>query len=343
MIIDFDIEEGKVKNNENKLVPTESHDPFIKFRIKDGTRLFDVNDRSLGFRWFFAFLLFTQFRSARDSLRPVLFLFDEPASNLHAAAQRKLVEAFPEIARDNHMLLYSTHSHYMIDPKWLEQTFIVTNRAGSPGDSVIDSALLDDTSLDIKATRYRAFIEREPNQTSYFQPIIDRLNVVPSEFDYSPPSVVLEGKSDYYILKYAQVLLLKAEPRLIPGLGAGTFEALIGISAGWGTKFLFLLDADAQGLAERQRYALNHGAREETLITLNEIEPALKEIEDLFDSEAKLIVCSSLNLQRTCKKKDILRFSQEHLAKGEVVDLGDEFRRRAGLVIDALALRLKAL
>ena len=80
----------------------------------------------------FAFMLFTQFRVARVSTRPLLFLFDEPASNLHAAAQQKLINCFPEIAKGSHALAYTTHSHYMIEPKWLEQTFIVTDRADDP-------------------------------------------------------------------------------------------------------------------------------------------------------------------------------------------------------------------
>jgi len=68
----------------------------------------------LDFGGFFAFMLFTQFRVARSRSRKLFFLFDEPASNLHAAAQQKLIESFPEIARDDHMLAYTTHSHYMI-------------------------------------------------------------------------------------------------------------------------------------------------------------------------------------------------------------------------------------
>ena len=104
------------------ITKTKEHDIFISFQIRDGTRRFNVNDRSLGFRWFFAFMLFTQFRVARVSTRPLLFLFDEPASNLHAAAQQKLIDCFPEIAKGSHALAYTTHSHYMIEPKWLELT-----------------------------------------------------------------------------------------------------------------------------------------------------------------------------------------------------------------------------
>ena len=148
-----------------------------------------MNDRSLGFRWFFAFMLFTQFRVARDAGVPLLFLFDEPASNLHAAAQQKLIESFPEIAKGEHSLAYTTHSHYMIEPKWLEQTFIVTNRADAPQECpILDAVSLDDESLDIEAAPYRTFVNEHPKQTSYFQPIIDRLEVVPSRFDIGDAS-----------------------------------------------------------------------------------------------------------------------------------------------------------
>ncbi|MEE6249373.1 MAG: AAA family ATPase, partial [Bdellovibrionota bacterium] len=127
-----EVAEGERSEANGVKTKTKNHDIFIEFKIKDGTRRFDVNDRSLGFRWFFAFMLFTQFRVARQDAPPILFLFDEPANNLHAAAQQKLIESFPEIAKGHHTLAYTTHSHYMIEPKWLEQTFIVTNRADEP-------------------------------------------------------------------------------------------------------------------------------------------------------------------------------------------------------------------
>lgn len=106
ILISYEIEEGEKSDQRGLVVKTSEHDVAIKFQIRDGTRRFNVNDRSLGFRWFFAFMLFTQFRVARAGLnRKLLFLFDEPASNLHAAAQQKLIECFPEIARDDHMLV----------------------------------------------------------------------------------------------------------------------------------------------------------------------------------------------------------------------------------------------
>jgi hypothetical protein len=199
-------------------------------------------------------MLFTQFRTAGKTERPVLFLFDEPASNLHAAAQQRLVESFPQIATGDHVLAYTTHSHYMIEPAWLEQTFIVTNRADAPDGTVIDNVSLDDGSLDIKAETYRSFVNKNPNKTSYFQPILDSLDVVPDKFNIERPSMILEGKSDYYILRYMAKLLAVDDLYFLPGLGAGTLGALVALSTSWNLRFLFVLDSDKAGKREKERY-----------------------------------------------------------------------------------------
>lgn len=329
--ISYEIVEGESEDAHGTKTKTLEHDVQVKFQIKDGTRRFDVNDRSLGFRWFFSFMLFTQFRVARASkgAPSLLFLFDEPASNLHAAAQQKLIESFPEIAQNGHLLAYSTHSHYMIEPKWLEQTFIVTNRADAPGSSMLDEVSLDDESLDVKVETYRSFVNLHPGQTSYFQPILDRLSVVPSKFDAQKASVVLEGKSDYYILRYAERLLGLTDLPLLPGLGAGTFGALAALHSGWNLNFLFLLDGDNKGTSERDRYALDFGIDVSRLATLDELVPSIKVIEDLIDSDVEQVIQSALVLSGAPTKNQIRRFFQERLASGNVTPLGAGFEAAA--------------
>src|SRR5713101_2393719 len=63
----------------------------VELRLKDGQDTFYLRERSLGFRWFATFQLLTQFRIARLKGRLPVFLFDEPASNLHQTAQQKLL------------------------------------------------------------------------------------------------------------------------------------------------------------------------------------------------------------------------------------------------------------
>lgn len=342
--ISFDTVEGETLDDHGNKTKTQEHDVFIKFQIRDGTRRFDVNDRSLGFRWFFSFMLFTQFRVARagSDSRPVLFLFDEPASNLHAAAQQKLIDSFPEIGQNEHTLAYSTHSHYMIEPKWLEQTFIVTNRSDAPVSSVLDDISLDDESLDIKVATYRTFVNNHPGQTSYFQPILDRLEVVPSRFDPKRASIVLEGKSDYYLLRYASKLSKTSDLPLLPGLGAGTFGALAALHVGWSLNFLFLLDGDRKGKSERDRYASEFGVGHNRLATIDELVPGVKVIEDLLDDKARSTIQSELGLTSSPTKNQIRRFFQERLASDNVSSLGAAFTRKSAKLLEALRARLAA-
>lgn len=336
------ITEGEIQDAAGNVTKTQEHDIYVTFQIKDGTRRFNVNDRSLGFRWFFSFMLFTQFRVARHITRPVLFLFDEPASNLHAAAQQKLIESFPEVAIGEHCLIYSTHSHYMIEPKWLEQTFIVTNQSDGLSSTVIDAVSLDDESLDIRAEKYRSFVNRHPNSTSYFQPILDRLEVVPSRFDLKRSSVVLEGKSDYFVMRYASALLGLEDTFLIPGVGAGTFGALAALSVGWGLDFLFVLDGDAAGKREGARYAREYGIDTARIATLPELCPGVTVIEDLLDNKALAIIQSKLNLAQTPNKSQICRFMQESLAKGDTIELGESFRTKSLALSASISAKLMA-
>lgn len=342
VVISFDTVEGETQDEKGTKTKTQEHDVFVKFQIRDGTRRFNVNDRSLGFRWFFSFMLFTQFRVARtgSTSRPVLFLFDEPASNLHAAAQQKLIDSFPEIAQNEHTLAYSTHSHYMIEPKWLEQTFIVTNRSDAPVTSVLDDISLDDESLDIQVATYRSFVNAHPGQTSYFQPILDRLEVVPSRFEATRASIVVEGKSDYYVLRYAAKLHQRDDLPLLPGLGAGTFGALAALHVGWNLRFLFILDGDEQGHLELDRYEMEFGIPVNRLATINELVPNVKVIEDLLDAEAVSKVQAELGLQRTPSKGQIRRFFQERLASDKVDGLSSGFSATSRALLDALRARL---
>lgn len=342
IVISFELVEGEVEDEQGTKTLTDEHDVKIKFKIRDGTRRFDVNDRSLGFRWFFSFMLFTQFRIARYKYkaRPLLFLFDEPASNLHAAAQQKLIESFPEIGQGENVLAYSTHSHYMIEPKWLEQTFIVTNRSDNPTASLLDEISLDDESLDVQVATYRSFVNDHPGQTSYFQPILDRLEVVPSRFDIQRSSIIVEGKSDYFVLRYAQQLHGLDEMPLMPGLGAGTFGALAAMHVGWNLNFLFVLDGDQQGKAEQNRYAADFGIPAARLVTIDELVSGVSVIEDLLDNEARDVIKSALALSGAATKNQIRRFFQERLASGNAESLGAGFATSSKAMLDQLNARL---
>jgi predicted ATP-dependent endonuclease of OLD family len=65
---------------------------YLEIKLKEGAKTYTIQERSLGFRWFFAFLSFTQFRKFRNGEPSnTLFLLDEPASNLHQTGQQELL------------------------------------------------------------------------------------------------------------------------------------------------------------------------------------------------------------------------------------------------------------
>lgn len=335
--ITWTVEQGQDKRDEGgSKIEADEHDIVIGFRVKDGTDRFPIRTRSLGFRWFFSFLLFTQFRAGRDSDRPIVFLFDEPASNLHAAAQQKLIESFPEIAKEPHLLIYSTHSHYMVEPMWLEQAYIVQNQTAYSSEAVIDSAVVDDASVDIKITPYRQFVDKNTNNMSYFQPILDRLEVVPSKFDLNRGGVIVEGKSDYYILQYLRSNYLKKELNIFPAYGAGSMGAMIGLMKGWGLPVRIVLDSDKAGMKEKEKYQREYYLSGDEIKTLGELRPGIKEIESLFNDEDKSRISALLGKTTKASKKDILTAVQEHLAAKKKISLTTEFATKGKGLIAAI-------
>lgn len=160
----------KHRASNREIVVSYDHDEegkwYLQLRLKDRSELYTISERSLGFRWFFAFLLLTQYRGFRKNApKNALFLFDEPASNLHSSAQTQLLQSFGKLA-EKCSIIYTTHRHHMINPAWLEGAYVVKNEG-------LDYNHEDDydaKNTDITLNRYRQFVAQHPNQTTYFQP-----------------------------------------------------------------------------------------------------------------------------------------------------------------------------
>ncbi len=226
--------------------------PFVRFMIFDGPTRYFLNERSLGFRWFFSFLLFTKFRAAGGG-RPTIFLFDEPASNLHAKAQIQLLRGFSGIAGDACSILFSTHSLYLIDPARLEFAYIVDN-AALDFDKDAGEGEFKETHTDITAIKYRAFVGKYASRTSYYQPVLDRLHAVQSPMQFPDDVVIFEGKSDFYFFEFYKRKYGKKDVCFFPGTGASGADNLISLGLGMGRNFLVLCDDDKAGREARKRY-----------------------------------------------------------------------------------------
>lgn len=258
--------------------------PYASFYVSDGESRYAISERSLGFRWFFSFLLFTAFKQTK--LRKTIFIFDEPAANLHAKAQAELLTSFSKIASDGNRVIYSTHSHHMINPRWLSGAYIVENKALDY--DVEDSFSLSAKPTSIKAIPYREFVSRYPARSSYFQPVIEKLEYVSPEIVGSPPYLLVEGVSDFYALRLAaRVLSLRLSFRLSPGVGAGASGPLVSQMLGRAESFAILLDDDRAGKKEAKRYQDEWFLPSHVVKTLADVDPLFngKQLEDLLEPD----------------------------------------------------------
>lgn len=281
-----------VKNSDQKLEVTlgqglEEDDTgiFLQLKVKEGKHTFYIRERSLGFRWFFGFILFTHFRTYRDnSRRNALFLLDEPASNLHPAAQTKLLSAFAALP-NNQLVMYSTHSHHMITPKWLGGAFVVWNAGHSyDGLDLSYNALM----TDVRAEQYFSFVAHHPKDTDLYRPILDALDYRPGPLEKVPDVVIVEGKNDYYTMKYAvEVLHLGGDEKLhiFPSTGKDKTQDIVAQYIAWGKNYLVLLDGDKGGRQTAERLKREFGfIAQDRIITLADIDPQWDgfAMEDMF-------------------------------------------------------------
>lgn len=299
---------------------------YLEIKLKEGLVQFQISERSLGFKWFFTFLLFTEFRKNRIKDKgEILFLLDEPASNLHSTAQKNLLTTFEKLVSKCKMI-YTTHSHHLINPKWLSGAYIVKNKA-------IDyerefNSRTENT--DVEATIYKQFVVNHPEQRTYFQPILDAIEYSPSNLEEVPNIVLLEGKNDYYTFKYINEVVLNNEYGTInfyPGNGADRNNQIIATYLAWGRDFTILLDGDKAGVDAKKRYIKEFGVIVEgRIISLKDIDPNFNfATENLFTADELLAIVQTFDTTATVFEKSKFNTALQNLfIQEQIIELSDE-------------------
>lgn len=278
--------------------------PYATFHVTDGESNYAINERSLGFRWFFSFLLFTGFN--REKEKKTIFVFDEPAANLHAKAQAELLTSFARIASNGNFVIYSTHSHHMINPKWLGSSYIVENAAlDYDGENAFG---LDTKPTEVTATTYRNFVAKYPSRSSYFQPIIEKLEYVTPDLIGAGPYLIVEGITDFYALTIANSSSKKKRRlHLIPGSGSGSSGPLISQLLGQATDFSILLDDDKEGQKAALKYREEWYLGDSQIMTLREVNSDFSgmAIEKLLGQDTIELIQAYISSGKTPTKKQI--------------------------------------
>jgi hypothetical protein len=144
----------------------------------------------------------------------------------------------------------------------------------------------------------------------------------------------------------AEVLNLDSEIKTIPGTGAGSLDCLIQLYIGWGKSFLVLLDGDAEGIKQRERYEQKFGALlNRRCILLPDIcgESSIREAENLLshvDTESLASAIYSPGTERPTGKKAFRQAVIELYAQRQAVEVERSTVRRFEHIFSELRRKL---
>lgn len=122
--VEFDLK------SDAKDVPPYNSGVNLYIRIKNRRHGVTVpfDQRSKGFIWFFSFLVwFDAVQSRADTTDALVLLLDEPGLNLHALAQADFL-AYIRALSEQHQIIYTTHSPFMVDGARLDDVRVVEDR-----------------------------------------------------------------------------------------------------------------------------------------------------------------------------------------------------------------------
>jgi len=243
---------------------------FITF-VKgiDDKALVPLDERSLGFQWFFAFDMTFMYETDGE-FENAIILLDEPGLHLHAAAQRDLLKRIKDYAQNN-QLIYSTHLPFMIDFTRLDNIYVAEQRDEGARVHSEWATAGEDARFTLQAAMGLSWSHAL---------FVGQFNLV------------VEGVTDFWYLTSISTMLQDAEESgideslvIIPVGGASKAAYISTILHGQELNVAVLLDSDKEGKTAYEQLVHNWILEQQHILMLGEIlglsYPCA--IEDLFD------------------------------------------------------------
>lgn len=186
-----------------------------------------LSQRSKGFNWFFSFIVwFTKIRQEKNS--NYILLLDEPGLNLHASAQRDLLNFIDDLS-DKYQVILTTHSPFMVESASLHK--VRTAYEGIEGTQISDAeGEKDDNTL-------------FPLQAALGYELSQNLYVAEKNLLVEGPADLLYLKSISEYLKSINRTGLDESIAIVPIGGLDKVPAFISLMRGNDLKIIALLDS----------------------------------------------------------------------------------------------------
>ena len=248
-------------------------DNNIHIYLKKNNQAINLDNQSIGFKWFFN--LFFDFLHSDLLKRGDIVLMDEPDAHLSLPARRDLRKFLKKFARDNGItFVVATHNPSFIDINHLDEIRIVKLQKEGNGVEIIND-----------------FYTINPDDVDTLEDIINSFGILHRDILTNPNNrvVFVEGITDYNYLTAFKLLRENEENKeinmvFLPISGIGnkeTMKTIIEKLSKFRNSIVFT-DADKAGLIFQE---LSSGKKDSLkVVTLKDI-PDLnnkKEIEDLF-------------------------------------------------------------
>lgn len=280
--------------------------------------LIRLEERSLGFQWFFSFdLLFMH--ESEGTFQDCVILLDDPGLHLHPSAQTDLLARLEDYAAGN-TLLYSTHMPFMIDLREPERIRV-----------------LSETAEGTKA--HQDLTESQPEGKLVLQAALGMS--ARQSFLVSQRNLVVEGADDYWILTELSNLLIRSGEEGLPEdvmvtAGGSASEAvyIATFMIGQELEVVALFDADDEGRRQKEtlvkRWLTRYSPKHAEAVDLAELTGADRDmaIEDVFPEDWYLA-----KVRETYEELGRLEKGQKLNTHGK-----DPLVRRVGRVFDDLGL-----
>ena len=231
--------------------------------------MYNITERSRGAVWYVSFLMKTEFRrkKMRAEVGRLVYLIDEPASNLHPTAQGNMLTDFARLAKDA-FVVYATHSRYLVSLDNIKTTYIVSKMRGK-----------------LSCDRIGDYWQKPGRKSVYYQPIADCLDIRPHSLGMPcDKAVIVEGPSDMTVITVMYEMVTGSSPNftIYPAGGARDMGHLISLNLGWGARIKILLDSDQDGNLAKCSYMEKFDLQESNFVQWPDGD---KELEKVFDPE----------------------------------------------------------
>jgi hypothetical protein len=243
--------------------------------ISDPTSTYDVevnlNERSRGFQWFFAFYITFSADTDGGRAENAVLLLDEPGLYLHARSQSDLLRHFEDDF--SNQIIYTTHSPFMVPTHALDSVRTV-NIAEDTGTTVTNDPAGDARTL-------------FPLQAALGYDLAQSLFI-------GHNNLVVEGVTDFWILSAVSAYLsekgrttLHPELTLTPAGGAQKVSYMVALLTSESLNVLVLLDTERDSKTTKEELLKAKLIRDQNVVFVSEAfvsPPKEADIEDLMDT-----------------------------------------------------------